>query len=71
MTLILLLTLVWCGIGKEEWKTVGFCERSGPSKSALYKLYKEKNDTDDDEECTIPIIVFSTLTDVKDQFALG
>lgn len=58
MTLILLLTLVWCGIGKEDWKTVGFCERSGPSKSALYKLYKEKNDTDDDEECTIPIIVF-------------
>ena len=64
----MLLTLVWCGIGKEDWKTV---DRSGPSKSALYKLYQQKIETDDDEECTIPIIVFSTLTDVKDKFALG
>ena len=46
-------------------------ERSRPSKSALYKLYEQKIETDDDEECTIPIIVFSTLTDVKDKFALG
>ena len=47
------------------------CKRTGFSKSALYELYEQKVDTDDDEECTIPIIVFSTLTYVKDKFAFG
>ncbi|CAH3183734.1 unnamed protein product [Porites lobata] len=37
-------------------------QRTGFSKSALYELYEQKIDTDDDEECTILIIVFSTLT---------
>ena len=69
--MLLIMTLVWCGIGKEDLKTVEFCKRTGFSKSALYELYEQKIDTDDDEECTIPIIVFSTLTYVKDKFAFG
>ena len=42
-----------------------------PIETLLYELYEQKIDTDDDEECTILIIVFSTLTYVKDKFAFG
>lgn len=47
--MLLIMTLVCCGIGKEDWKTVEFCKRTGFSKSALYELYEQKVDTDDDE----------------------